>query len=123
MDVFLAYVDPEETGILAIGFPALWCETRDFDRPKALLRKVVRAAFEILGWRGVEVVGEGFRVRVFVSLRSWGERVQVRIHDGQVTCESRCVYGVFDWGKNRENVEMFFAALGAALDASEGIVA
>ena len=108
---------------MAIGFPARWCETRDMDRPKALLREVAQAAFEILGWRGVEVAGEGFRVKVSLSLWSWGERVVVRIDRGRVACESRCVVGVFDWGKNRENVESFFAALDAALDASDGIVA
>lgn len=47
-----------------------------------------------------------------MNLWSWGEDILLRVSpEGVVYVESRCATFTqcFDWGKNRENVERFFA--------------
>ena len=50
-----------------------------------------------------------------VSGFSWGEQVAIRLsYDGAVTVRSRCqgiMFQIFDWGKNKRNVDSFFDLL------------
>jgi TM2 domain-containing membrane protein YozV len=56
-----------------------------------------------------------------VSGKSWGEVIYVffrSVQTGgtQISCSSKLKFGLYDWGKNRDNVERLFAALLAMSD-------
>lgn len=51
---------------------------------------------------------------------SWGERIRFQLATfpgggTQVIIESRLVFGLFDWGRNRENVEGLFRSMEVVL--------
>jgi len=55
-----------------------------------------------------------------MSFRSWGERVEVVVGApdsswAYVTVSSRSIFGLIDWGKNRENVERVVDGITARL--------
>jgi len=73
---------------------------------------VVKSALANLGW-SAEVQSDGeFLAAIPFSGWSWGEKLKVGILPGGVLqAESKCVYTGqwIDFGKNRSNVETFFA--------------
>ena len=55
-----------------------------------------------------------------MSLRSWGENVEVRVSDAgadstKVTVRSRLKFGLAGWGRHKKNVKRVFEALDRAL--------
>ncbi len=58
------------------------------------------------------------RARARMSVRSWGENITVAVGvDGQteIVSECRMPTTLFDWGKNRSNVNLLFSFLRTAL--------
>lgn len=104
-------------GLAAIRFPAAWSEARRFHAEDADLMDGAREALRVVGLRWRETSAGVLSARVSMGWQSWGERMDVRITDGLVECDSRCVYGLYDWGKNRQNVTSFFGALERAVGA------
>ena len=97
---------------MAIGFPAYFAERRTFDLQQDELVAVVKAALAILGWSSEVLSGGEFLAAIPFSGWSWGEKLKVGILPGGVLqVESKCVYvgQWIDFGKNRSNVETFFA--------------
>jgi hypothetical protein len=107
---------------MAIGFPASSSWSRTFNVDATLLRQLVRRAIERLEW-SFESTGTGtFIARIPANMNSWGEIVTVTVDDaGTVDAESRCAWPaqIFDWGKNRSNLNEFHAALLRAIRNSE----
>jgi hypothetical protein len=61
--------------------------------------------------------------RMGMSLRSWGERIRIQIvpmgaRRVRVMAESRSLLALFDWGKNRGNLEAFWDAFQSGISAS-----
>jgi hypothetical protein len=78
------------------------------------LDAAVKSALEQLGWSYTAPSGGEFLASVPFSGWTWGEEFKVRILPGGVVeAESKCVTvrlpQVFDFGRNRQNVERFFA--------------
>lgn len=97
---------------MAFGFPARFSERRAFQLRQDELAAAVRAALENLGWSYKALSDEEFLASVPFSGLTWGEEFKVRIHPGGVIeAESECVNGrvpqVFDFGRNRQNVQTF----------------
>ena len=81
----------------------------------------VRSTFDSLGWRYQALADGAFTAQTTINLMSWGENLSVQINpDGSVQAESRCAMPLqcLDWGKNNENVRMFFHRLEAVIHAN-----
>jgi hypothetical protein len=103
---------------MAFGFPARFVESRTFNLAEDELFAVVKSAFENLGWLAYEMrQGNEFHKRLHNSPMTWGEEFTVKfLPNGVVEAESKCESGgwrdlpqIFDFGANRQNVEIFFA--------------
>lgn len=99
---------------MAFGFPARFSESRTFQLQQGELSAVVRSALENLGWSYKVQSDDEFLASVPFGGGTWGAEFKVRIQAGGVIkAESKCVTvrmpQVFDFGKNRQNVERFFA--------------
>ena len=96
---------------MAFGFPAHFAESRTYHLQDEELASLVRAAFDDLGWRYQDVSRTEVQARTpFMFLGSWGERLKVEIILGDVVAiESKSIWPGFDSGRNKSNVERFFA--------------
>lgn len=99
---------------MAFGFPAYFTESRIFNLAQDELMNDVKAALDSLGWRYRFLSATELEASISISLSSWGERLKIEFLPGGVLkVKSKCVYPLqcFDWGKNRDNVQTFFAKL------------
>lgn len=99
---------------MAIGFPAHFTESRTFPLPEDELVAVVKSALESLGWSYKVLSDKEFLASLPFSGWTWGEDFKVRILPGGVIeADGKCITvrlpQVFDFGKNKQNVETFFA--------------
>jgi hypothetical protein len=99
---------------MAFGFPARFSARRTYQFLQDELATVVKSALEELGWSYQAPTDGEFLASVPFGGGTWGERFKVRILSGGVVeAESKCVTvrapQVFDFGKNRKNIETFFA--------------
>jgi hypothetical protein len=63
-----------------------------------------------LGWKYSEVFDGAFEASVRITPWSWGEHVNILLNEpNHITIESICIFPlqIFDWGKNKQNVELF----------------
>ena len=82
------------------------------------LRAAVVKAAERVGWGGLADTDRGFKFTIGINFWSWGENITIALDDaGTVTVKSVCSFPlqIFDWGKNRKNVQRFFACLSLLL--------
>lgn len=96
---------------MTFGLPAHFAESRIYHLQDEELASLVRAALDDLGWRYRVVSRTEFLARTpFMFLGSWGERLKVEILlDGLVAIESSSIWPGFDSGRNKRNVQTFFA--------------
>jgi hypothetical protein len=99
---------------MAFGFPPRFIERRTFNLAADELQAVVKSVLQSSGW-SYQVSANEFRAQVPISGWSWGEELSAKIlPNGVIQVESKCK-GVWpqiiDWGKNRSNVEIFFAQI------------
>jgi hypothetical protein len=98
---------------MAFGFPPRFSESRTFPIPLDELRTVVKSVLEKAGWSYQLLSDDEFVAQTPNSGWSWGEEFRARIFpDGKIRVVSKC-HGyrpqLIDFGKNRNNVELFFA--------------
>jgi hypothetical protein len=98
---------------MAIGFPPRYARSRAFPLGEAELIARAKAALEDLGWPYKVEWGEEL-VAVPDLMWNYARREELRLRfrpGGVIRAESRCVGypQIFDFGKNRRNVELFFA--------------
>lgn len=96
---------------MTFGFPAYFGESRTFYGQPDQLSAAVKFAFDKLGWQYMLLSNDEFQANIPINASSWGEKLTVKILPGGVLrAESKCVYPMqcFDWGKNKENVGLFF---------------
>ncbi len=105
--------------LLTICFPVRWRDSRHFDAPDEAVREAARRVLRDMQvwWR--ESVGGTLQARMPANMSSWGERVEAWVQGGVLDCESRCVFGFVDWGKNRKNVTKFLADVSQILMTSD----
>ena len=98
---------------MAFGFPARTTSSRTYQLQQDELAAVVKSALEDSGWSYEVLSDNEFLASLPFSGWTWGEDFKVRILPGGVIeAESKCITvrlpQVFDFGKNRKNVETFF---------------
>ena len=98
---------------MAFGFPPRFSESRTIWLQPDELRTAVKSALENAGWSYQILSDDEFVARIPMTGWSWGEEFRARIFpDGKIQVESKC-HGyrpqIIDFGKNRTNVESFFA--------------
>jgi hypothetical protein len=99
---------------MAFGFPAHFKMSRTFHLREDELGVVMKSALENLGWSYEVLSDKEFLASLPFSGWTWGENFKVKILPGAVIeADSKCktvrLPQVFDFGKNRQNVETFFA--------------
>jgi hypothetical protein len=99
---------------MAFGFPANFTESRKTTHRYYELTSTVKSTLARLGWQYRSLSSDEFEVHISINVTSWGEKMKIEIlQDGVIKVESKCAYPFqcFDWGKNKKNVQIFFAAL------------
>jgi len=104
---------------MAFGFPPRFSESRTIWLQPDELRTVVKSALESAGWSYQILSDDEFVARIPMTGWSWGEELTARISpDGMIQVVSKC-HGyrpqIIDFGKNRTNVELFFALVQHAI--------
>src|SRR2546430_467537 len=99
---------------MAFGFPARFTERRTYNLQQDESVAAVKSALENLGWSYEVLSDKEFLAAVPFSGWTWGEDFKIRILPGGVIeAKSKCktvrLPQVFDFGRNRQNVETFFA--------------
>lgn len=97
---------------MAFGFPAAYAMQSDLTSSRHVAREAVVYAFELLEWHHEITDADNFRAQVPISGSSWGENFTVSLETpGVAIIRSVCRYPLqlFDWGKNRQNVDRFLA--------------
>jgi hypothetical protein len=111
---------------MAFGFPyPRFRESRTFHLGEHELRVAVGCALESLGWPYTVPLGKDFEARVPTTNWSWHHDVKVRILPGGVVeAESKSAYQemFLDLGRNKRNVEKFFARVEQMAGQSKGSV-
>jgi len=100
---------------MAIGFPAKYEKTVEMHLDRAVLREAIEGVLDTLGWSYRSDTADEFTARAPLTGFSWGERVTIHLsYDGVVSVKSKCegvMFQIFDWGKNKQNVDSFFDLL------------
>src|SRR5712692_8647551 len=104
---------------MAFGFSPRFSESRTFWISPDELRTVVKSVLEKAGWSYQMPSDDEFVARIPMSGWSWGEELRARISpEGMIQVVSKC-HGyrpqIIDFGKNRTNVELFFALVQHAI--------
>jgi hypothetical protein len=96
---------------VALGFPPSYKSTSSLAGDRASARAGVAYAFDVLGWQYSNIDPDHFQARVPYGFWSWGESFSVSITDGMIEIQSASMiaFQVFDWGRNKQNVEEFVA--------------
>lgn len=68
-------------------------------------------AVKKLNWNVGYLSKSGFIAYTKFSMSSWSEEVQIKIEIGNINVKSECTGSqIVDWGKNRKNIDAFFAS-------------
>ena len=79
---------------------------RQFDGSPADMRAALRYALRRVPRQDVNWSDRTITFRVPMSWRSWGEKVRICLEDnGNATVSSKSVWQLYDWGKNKRNVQ------------------
>lgn len=107
---------------MAFGFPASSSRTHHLDVDPIIMRQLVRDAFAKLDWSFEIVDRETVVARIPMNMFTYGERVTVSVDDdGKLTAKSKCLWPMqlFDWGKNKQNINELFRCLISSIRNSE----
>lgn len=98
---------------MAFGFPARHTEQIQLEVDRQIAREAICGVLDQLGWRYENPYPDSFTARVPFSGSSWGETLKLSfLADGELEIRSECtrslvLFQMFDWGKNKRNVETF----------------
>ena len=103
---------------MAFGFPASYETEIEVTGSHMEIRDAIENSFELLGWEfSSDDTRSFFTARVPPSLTSWREFFTVSLaKQPLITLGSKCwQFQLFDWGKNKRNVELFLEIFPARL--------
>jgi rhomboid protease GluP len=96
---------------MAFGFSPKHCQDFLLDNldKEHFLAIAIETALK-LDWDVSFVSETGFTAYTKFSMSSYGEEVTIKLDNGTVNIKSECTGSqIFDWGKNKKNVETFFS--------------
>jgi hypothetical protein len=99
---------------MAFGFPASYKTEIEVTGSSRIVREAIIRTLELLSWSySVDESESLFVGQVPGGLMSWGEELVISLVDEPVIrITSACrAWQVFDWGKNRSNVDRFIDLL------------
>jgi hypothetical protein len=102
---------------MAFGFPTASHSAEvvlEVNRQTA--REAINETLAVLDWSFDSPHPDFYKAKIFFSGWTWGEKLTVHFSDsGVIEVQSRCapIPQLFDWGKNRANVERFIDLLTA----------
>jgi hypothetical protein len=86
------------------------------------IHNLVNQALEKTGWKYEKTSDDTYIAKTKISLQSWGETITIEIkQDKSVYVKSNCRIPttLVDWGKNKQNVELFFDKLNKIITESK----
>lgn len=94
---------------MAFGFVPRYSKAERFENTSAEILLLAVEAAKNIGWEVGRLTKSRVTAYTSFSMTSWSERVTIDIADQEVTIKSECNGNqLFDWGKNKKNVEAFF---------------
>jgi hypothetical protein len=102
--------------------PVSYSTEKKFDSQPDSIKLAIEKALTSLGWEYDQTVSGSFKGHIGMSFWSWGENFTITPSpDGTVRMKSVCSFPLtlVSWGKNKRNVNKFFAALNNALNVTE----
>jgi hypothetical protein len=98
---------------MAFGFPARFADSRTYALQEDELAATVKSALGNLGWPYKTLSGKELQAQVPHGPWSWGEEMRVEVLPGgrlkATSKSSGYAPALIDFGKNRKNIETFFA--------------
>ena len=103
---------------MAINIPAKYKEEIVVNgKNQADLMKLALETVNSLDWATKNVTSTDFYATVGFSFKSFSEVIHIEISKDTVSIESRCVgVQIYDWGKNKDNVNSFKTQLAKLLN-------
>jgi hypothetical protein len=97
--------------VMALGFPAQYIEQIEIEVDRDVARQAIVETLESLGWIYESPNRDSFLAKTDVNILSWGEKVSVEFtENAALRIRSVCsMLQIFDWGKNKKNVDSFVA--------------
>ena len=94
---------------MAFGLPAAYAAEIELEVDREVARRAIGETLEALGWTYERADRDYFIAKSDVNILSWGERVTIAFSEnGALEIKSSCsTPQIYDWGKNRRNVDGF----------------
>ena len=101
--------------IMAFGLPAQHTVHFPVGAGQSVdLRGAVKAGLHALGWTIRQETNQTIVASATISLHSWGEKISIQfLPNGSVSVTSACAFPlqIYDWGKNKQNVDRLMHAI------------
>ena len=96
---------------MAVGFSPKHEQTIELDNlSKEDFITIAQEVIKQLEWKSSYICETGFIAYTKFSMSSYGEELKVNIEGNTATVKSECTGSqMFDWGKNKDNVENFLS--------------
>jgi rhomboid protease GluP len=103
---------------MAFSIPAKYKEEISTDgKSKTELIKIALETANALDWATKNITDRGFTALVGFSMASFSEIIKIEASDNSLRITSSCVgIQMFDWGKNKKNVNAFKTQLNKSLN-------
>jgi hypothetical protein len=76
------------------------------------LNELVENTFSEMNWRYKKINSNYYEANVNMGMKSWGEDFSVNINSAnELIVKSKLKFGLVDWGKNQNNVQIFESTL------------
>jgi rhomboid protease GluP len=113
----------EKKGKVSFGFSPKQIDNLPIsDLNKKQLFVLAFEAVKKLNWNVGYLSESGFIAYTKFSMSSWSEEVQIKIEVGNINVKSECTGSqIVDWGKNRKNIDSFFASFSKTKENIETI--
>lgn len=74
--------------------------------------KIIELTLEELGWCYSKPENNRYESKIEINFKTWGERFTIIVLQNDLLNVRSCLnFGIVDWGKNQENVELFEGSL------------
>lgn len=100
---------------MAIGFPAFYKDRKDLLTSKAEAKEKAIKVLEKLNCKEIGLHPFALDYQTMGTILTSGERFYVNITDSEIIVRSECLFftRIFDFGKNKANIEEFWLAFEA----------
>ncbi len=96
---------------MAFGFPAKHMDKLNYnsDLTDNEINEIIKITIQALEFKIIEYKDKIFHVNTGLSNSSFGEKIIIINENNSLNIESKCKGQLFDWGKNKQNVDGFIS--------------